>query len=59
MPGHYPATKNVQVKSKPVNTKVNQAFVRPPPRDAKPIINTMPYHPAKMAQKRYKKKNRL
>lgn len=52
----YPSTKNIQVKSRPVNTKVNQAFVRPPPLKARPVINMMPYNPAKMAQKRYKKK---
>ena len=51
----YPATRNLQVKSKPVNTKVNTAFPRPPPRDARPVINMMPYQPAKQAQKRYKK----
>ena len=55
MPHHYPTTANIQVKSKPVNTKVNQSFVRPPPRDAKPVVSTLPYHPAKQAKKRYKR----
>ena len=50
----YPSTKNIQVKSKPVNTKVNPAFVRPPPRTARPVVNTLPYYPAKQAKKRYK-----
>jgi hypothetical protein len=52
----YPSTKNIQVKNKVVNTKVNQAFVRPPPLKARPVINMMPYYPSTMAQKRYKKK---
>ncbi len=51
----YPATKNIQVKSKPAYKKVNTQMQRPPPRDARPVINTMPYFPAKMAKKRYKK----
>jgi hypothetical protein len=51
----YPATKNIQVKSKPVNTKVNPSFVRPIARDAKPVVNMMPYHPAKQSKKRYKR----
>tara|TARA_S200002703_G_C3775398_1_gene238779 strand:+ start:1055 stop:1222 length:168 start_codon:yes stop_codon:yes gene_type:complete len=52
----YPSSRNIQVKSRPINTKVNQAFVRPPPRDSKPIVSTMPYMPAKQSMKRYKKK---
>ena len=52
----YPSTRNIQVKSKPVNTKPrSQLTQRPPPRDAKPVVSTMPYHPAKQAMKRYKK----
>jgi hypothetical protein len=53
----YPSTKNIQVKSKPVNTKPkSQLAQRPPPLTARPVVNSMPYMPAKMAQKRYKKK---
>lgn len=52
----YPKTANIQVKTKIVNTKPSSQFtIRPPPRDAKPIVSTMPYHPSKMSQKRYKK----
>ena len=52
----YPATRNIQVKSKPINTKPrSQLSIRPPPRDAKPVVSMMPYYPSKMAQKRYKK----
>jgi len=51
----YPASRNIQVKFKVNNTKVNTQLQRPPPRDARPLINLMPYHPSKMAKKRYKK----
>ena len=52
----YPKTANIQVKSKPVNTKPrSQLSARPPPRDARPVMNMMPYHPAKQSMKRYKK----
>jgi hypothetical protein len=53
----YPSTKNIQVKSRPVNTKPkSQLAQRPAPLKAQPVVSTLPYYPAKMAQKRYKKK---
>jgi hypothetical protein len=52
----YPKSANIQVKSRPVNTKPkSQLAQRPAPLKARPVINMMPYNPAKMAQKRYKK----
>ena len=51
----YPATRNIQVKSKMTNTKINPQMQRPAPRTTRPVVNTMPYHPAKMAKKRYKR----
>lgn len=51
----YPATRNIQVKSKMTNTKINQQMQRPAPRTTRPVINMAPYHPAKQSKKRYKK----
>jgi hypothetical protein len=53
----YPKSANIQVKNKVVNTKPkSQLAQKPPPLKAQPVVSTLPYHPAKMAQKRYKKK---
>ena len=51
----YPATKNIQVKSKMTNTKINPAYQRPAPRTTRPVINMAPYFPAKQSKKRYKR----
>lgn len=55
MPHHYPTTRSIQVKSKPVNTKVNTQMQRPPPRTTQPVVTKLPYHASFMAKKRYKK----